>query len=98
MADAALRDSVEETDGAFTCALTMEPFRDPVCMPSGQSYEASTLAQHFKTNGLFDPITRDAVEPGQVIPNVRLRGATQAYLDEHPWAWAECADPLDVAA
>ncbi len=40
--------------------------------------------------GTFDPITREAMTASQVIPNVALRNATLQYLEEHPWAWAEC--------
>lgn len=40
--------------------------------------------------GAFDPITREAMTASQVIPNVALRNATLQYLEEHPWAWAEC--------
>lgn len=40
--------------------------------------------------GTFDPITREAMTASQAIPNVALRNATLQYLEEHPWAWAEC--------
>ena len=40
--------------------------------------------------GEFDPITRKAMKANHVTPNVALRNATLQYLQEHPWAWAEC--------
>ena len=40
--------------------------------------------------GEFDPITRKALKANQVMPNISLRNATLQYLQEHPWAWAEC--------
>ena len=46
--DAQLRDAETEVDGAFTCLLTMEPYRDPVCTRSGQSYEKQALFKHFE--------------------------------------------------
>ncbi|KAL0024280.1 hypothetical protein WJX79_002681 [Trebouxia sp. C0005] len=79
-----------EPAAAFTCPLTMEVFRDPVMTPSGLSYERSALVEHLKKVGAFDPITREAMTASQVIPNVALRNATLQYLEEHPWAWAEC--------
>lgn len=41
-------------------------------------------------NGAYDPITRQAMTVHQMVPNVALRSATLQYLEEHPWAWAEC--------
>lgn len=79
-----------EPAAAFTCPLTMEVFRDPVMTPSGLSYERSALVEHLKKVGTFDPITREAMTASQAIPNVALRNATLQYLEEHPWAWAEC--------
>ncbi len=40
--------------------------------------------------GTFDPITREAMTASQMVPNIALRNATLQYLEEHPWAWAEC--------
>ena len=40
-------DNGEDTDTAYTCTLTMEPFRDPVCTPDGNSYERAALQDHL---------------------------------------------------
>jgi STIP1 homology and U-box containing protein 1 len=45
--------------------------------------------------GGFDPVTRQPMNASMTIPNAALRSATQAYLDEHPWAYAEMLDGLD---
>lgn len=88
---AAKRGLIEgEPAAAFTCPLTMEVFRDPVMTPSGLSYERSALMEHLRKVGEFDPITRKALKANQVMPNIALRNATLQYLQEHPWAWAEC--------
>ncbi|KAL3160114.1 hypothetical protein ABBQ32_010891 [Trebouxia sp. C0010 RCD-2024] len=79
-----------EPASAFTCPLTMEVFRDPVMTPSGLSYERSALLEHIRKVGAFDPITRQKMTAGQLVTNIALRSATLQYLDEHPWAWAEC--------
>lgn len=95
LAIAAGVDDVRDTDNAFACLLTMEPFREPVCTPGGQSYERSALMEHLSRGQGFDPVSREALSIKDVVPNYRLRAATQHYLDEHPWAWSEC---MDVAA
>jgi U-box domain len=44
---AAKADHEDEADGAYTCTLTMEPFRDPVITPDGNSYEKAALLEHL---------------------------------------------------
>ncbi len=39
--------------------------------------------------GKFDPVTRKQMTSREVIPNLQLRAATEHYLEEHPWAWAD---------
>lgn len=41
------RDEAREADHVFTCGLTMEPFRDPVITPDGNSYERAALVEHL---------------------------------------------------
>lgn len=73
-----------------TCLHT-QVFRDPVLTPSGHSYERSALTEHLAKVGAWDPISRTPTRPDDLRPNIALRSATQHYLDEHPWAWAECS-------
>ena len=41
------RDQAGDADFVFTCGLTMEPFRDPVVTPDGNSYERAALIEHL---------------------------------------------------
>eukprot|EP00873_Tetraselmis_striata_P027245 jgi/Tetstr1/447509/TSEL_034889.t1 len=50
----------------------------------------SALMEHLHKVGKFDPVTRQATAPGQLVTNLGLRSATHQYLDDHPWAWSEC--------
>mmetsp|Transcript_22023 Transcript_22023/g.56420 ORF Transcript_22023/g.56420 Transcript_22023/m.56420 type:complete len:273 (+) Transcript_22023:399-1217(+) len=86
----AKEDEVGEIPNAYVCRLTMDIFRDPVMTPSGLSYERSALMEHLHKVGKFDPVTRQATAPGQLVTNLGLRSATHQYLDDHPWAWSEC--------
>lgn len=87
---ASQQDKPKDPSNTFTCPLTMEIYRNPVTTPSGFSYEHSALVDHLNKVGNFDPISRKAMVPSEVKPNLALRSATQEYLDEHPWAWKDC--------
>lgn len=41
-------DAADEADHVYTCTLTMEPFRDPVVTPDGNSFERTALLDHLK--------------------------------------------------
>jgi len=99
----------------------MEPFRDPVVTPDGNSFERTALLDHLRKacpstvfptcstmthfdwlylgrtattwHRTFEPLTRSPLRAEDLIPNLRLRLATQQYLDQNPWAWGECIDP-----
>eukprot|EP00803_Ostreobium_quekettii_P002970 evm.model.scf_1194EXC.4 EVM.evm.TU.scf_1194EXC.4 scf_1194EXC:20073-25132(-) len=86
---AARQDMPRELPNAFTCRLTMDIFREPVCAPSGLSYERTALFEHLQKVGRFDPVTRTPCTPRKVIHNLALKDATQQYLEEHPWGWKE---------
>ena len=77
----------------FCCVLTFEVFRDPVVAPSGNSYERSALEEHLKRVGLFDPVTRAPTTLDDLRPNVALRNAAHAWLNEHAWAYADIIKP-----
>jgi STIP1 family protein 1 len=77
----------------FCCVLTFEVFRDPVVAPSGNSYERSALEEHLKRVGLFDPVTRAPTTLADLRPNVALRNAAHAWLNEHAWAYADIIKP-----
>jgi len=37
--------------------------------------------------GEFDPVTRDPLDQSQLIPNIAIKQAVQAFLDKHRWAY-----------
>ncbi|OMO70068.1 hypothetical protein CCACVL1_19116 [Corchorus capsularis] len=69
------------------CKITLDIFRDPVVTPSGVSYERAVILEHLQKVGKFDPITREPLYPSQLLPNLALKEAVQAYLDKHGWAY-----------
>ncbi|KAL6499997.1 hypothetical protein OROGR_027907 [Orobanche gracilis] len=84
---AAKDDTPTEVPDYLCCKITLDIFRDPVITPSGVTYERSVIIEHLQKVGRFDPITRESLHPSQLVPNLALKEAVRAYLDEHGWAY-----------
>nr|GEW31531.1 E3 ubiquitin-protein ligase CHIP-like [Tanacetum cinerariifolium] len=65
------------------CKITLDIFRDPVITPSGLTYERAVILDHLEKVGKFDPITRETLLPSQLIPNLAIKEAVEAYLEKH---------------
>jgi len=44
------------------------------------TYEKGMIQQHFKTNGYFDPVTRQNVNPDFLYPNRGLKKASEDFV------------------
>ncbi|KQJ94849.1 E3 ubiquitin-protein ligase CHIP [Brachypodium distachyon] len=84
---AAKTDTPTEIPDHLCCKITLDVFRDPVITPSGITYERSVLLDHLNKVGRFDPVTREALEPHQLIPNLAMKEAVDVFLGEHGWAY-----------
>ncbi|EFJ37662.1 ubiquitin-protein ligase, PUB61 [Selaginella moellendorffii] len=84
---AAESDIPSEIPEHLCCKITMDVFRDPVITPSGVSYERAVLLEHLRKVGKFDPWTRAPLEPEQIVSNLALKEAVQAYMLDHGWAY-----------
>ncbi|XP_026663839.1 E3 ubiquitin-protein ligase CHIP-like isoform X5 [Phoenix dactylifera] len=84
---AAQADMPTQVPDYLCCKITLDIFRDPVITPSGVTYERAVLLEHLKQVGKFDPVTREPLEQHQLVPNLALKEAVQAYLNEHGWAY-----------
>lgn len=80
-------DMPTEVPDYLCCKITLDIYRDPVITPSGITYERAVLLEHFNKVGKFDPITHEELNPSQLVPNLAIKAAVQAYLDEHGWAY-----------
>ncbi|GAA0173279.1 hypothetical protein Leryth_000819 [Lithospermum erythrorhizon] len=80
-------DTPTEVPDHLCCKITMEIFRDPVITPSGVTYERAVILEHLQKVGKFDPVTRDPLYPSQLVPNLALKEAVDAFLDRHGWAY-----------
>ncbi|KAK4775521.1 hypothetical protein SAY87_023482 [Trapa incisa] len=84
---AAAADTPTEVPDYLCCKITLDIFRDPVITPSGVTYERAVILEHLQKVGKFDPITHEPLNASQLIPNLAIKAAVQAYLDEHGWAY-----------
>ncbi|KAL6857140.1 hypothetical protein ACP4OV_018522 [Aristida adscensionis] len=84
---AAKADTPTDVPDHLCCKITLDIFRDPVITPSGITYERAVLLDHLHTVGKFDPVTREALEPHQLVPNLAIKDAVHAFLSEHGWAY-----------
>ena len=62
---------------------------DPVLASTGISYERSWIERHLRSNGNFDPVTRQPLTLQQLTPNIALKAACEAWLIEHPGTFEE---------
>lgn len=84
---AAETDLPSEVPDYLCCKITLDVFRDPVITPSGLTYERAVILEHIEKVGKFDPITREPLYLSQLIPNLAIKEAVQAFLDKHGWAY-----------
>ncbi|KAK1691813.1 hypothetical protein QYE76_008510 [Lolium multiflorum] len=82
-----LDDTPGDVPDYLCCQITFEIFRDPVITPSGVTYERGILLEHLRKVGNFDPVTREPLKEQQLVPNLAIKEAVQAYLKEHSWAY-----------
>ncbi|KAG8477874.1 hypothetical protein CXB51_027525 [Gossypium anomalum] len=76
-----------EVPDYLCCKITLDILRDPVITPSGVTYERTVILQHLQKVGKFDPVTREPLDHSQLVPNLAIKEAVQAYLDGHGWAY-----------
>ncbi|KAL6978868.1 RING-type E3 ubiquitin transferase [Sarracenia purpurea var. burkii] len=86
--NAAEADMPTEVPDYLCCKITLEIFRDPVITPSGITYERAVILGHLQKVGKFDPVTREPLDRSQLIPNLAIKEAVQAFLDKHGWAYS----------
>ncbi|TKY68724.1 E3 ubiquitin-protein ligase CHIP [Spatholobus suberectus] len=84
---AAEADTPTEVPDYLCCRITLDIFHDPVITPCGLTYERAVILEHLEKVGKFDPITREPLDPSQLVPNLAIKEAVEAFLDKHGWAY-----------
>jgi hypothetical protein len=67
---------------SFQCPITQDIMRDPVICPDGYTYEKSAIVLHLRSSSL-SPMTRQAINSHELIPNRALKDAIEAWLHEN---------------
>nr|KYP35646.1 E3 ubiquitin-protein ligase CHIP [Cajanus cajan] len=80
-------DTPTEVPDYLCCRITLDIYHDPVITPSGLTYEREVILEHLQKVGKFDPITREPLDQSQLVPNLAIKEAVQAFLDKHGWAY-----------
>ncbi|CAM8978838.1 unnamed protein product [Rhodiola kirilowii] len=83
----AVADTPREIPDYLCCKITLDIYRDPVITPSGITYERKVLLDHLNKVGHFDPVTREPLDPSQLIPNLAIKEAVQTFLEQNGWAY-----------
>lgn len=65
----------------------MQIMRDPVCLPTGQTYDRPCITRWLQQGNSSCPATGQALPPPvALVPNVALRGAIEEWAEKHaPW-------------
>ncbi|KAK7339088.1 hypothetical protein VNO77_19731 [Canavalia gladiata] len=88
-----------EVPDYLCCKITLDIFCDPVITPSGLTYERAVIRDHLEKVGKFDPVTREPLDPSQLVPNLAIKEAVQAFLDKHGrWNWDALRELLSAYA
>lgn len=59
---------------------------DPVMTHTGRSYERASIQAAINNNAI-DPVTREPLAKGELVPNIGLKRACEWYLDNNGWAY-----------
>lgn len=59
---------------------------DPVMTHTGRSYERASIQAAINNNAI-DPVTREPLAKGELIPNIGLKRACEWYLENNGWAY-----------
>ena len=85
-ADAECAAEAGDVPAYAACSITFEAMADPVVSAvSGHTYERAAIERWLASKG-EDPVTRQPTRASDLVPNIALRGAIEAWLGEHPWA------------
>ena len=75
---------VAEAPETFYCPITKDVMRDPVLLPTGQTYERRAIEKWLRGGGRSCPATGQPVNPDvQLIPNLALRRTIEDWASVH---------------
>lgn len=69
------------------CAISLELLREPVITPCGHTFERSCIEDHLRRGHHFNPVSRAPLALEQLVPNLAVKAAVEAFLAAHPGAY-----------
>jgi len=79
-------DRVREVPEWLVDDISFNVMVDPVMTHTGRSYERASIQAAINNNAI-DPVTREPLAKGELIPNIGLKRACEWYLDNNGWAY-----------
>lgn len=68
----------------FFCPISHQLFRDPVLLPTGQTYERRNISRWLKGGNLKCPVTGQQMTPPiALVPNVALRQSVEEWCERN---------------
>ncbi|KIE06079.1 hypothetical protein NF27_BL00020, partial [Candidatus Jidaibacter acanthamoeba] len=79
-----IRNNVENTNevehpNEYICIITQDLMEEPVIAEDGYSYEKESIVRWMREHRNQSPMTRQAMDPGKLIPNRNLKDAIEVY-------------------
>jgi len=68
------------------CKISLDILKNPVITPSGITYDRGNIEEHLTKVGPFDPSTMKPLTIPQLIPNLAMKEAVDAFIAENEWA------------
>ncbi|ODQ67156.1 U-box-domain-containing protein [Nadsonia fulvescens var. elongata DSM 6958] len=74
--------ALEDAPDYLIDPISLDIFRDPVITRTGQTYERAWLLEHLATSKT-DPMTRGPLYASDLVPNIAIRNAAEAFLKKN---------------
>ncbi|KAL8110508.1 U-box domain-containing protein 26-like [Apium graveolens] len=66
----------------FVCPISLDLFRDPVTLCTGQTYERSSIEKWLATGNMICPVTMQKLHDPLLVPNHTLRNLIDQWLQK----------------
>ena len=79
-----IRNNVENSNevehpNEYICIITQDLMEEPIIAEDGYSYEKESIVRWMREHRNQSPMTRQAMDPGKLIPNRNLKDAIEVY-------------------
>ncbi|KAL5555482.1 hypothetical protein UlMin_037718 [Ulmus minor] len=79
----------------FRCPITLDLFKDPVTLCTGQTYDRSSIEKWLAAGNLTCPVTMQKLQDPTMVPNHTLRQLIDRWLQMGPQFDPDCLARID---